>query len=197
LHTRAGLLGAVGGAKTAPTGWVIAVAQDAAHNFTKPNRAAIVLVPGLGVEGDAHFGRTVQHRVRVKEDPTKPNLRQVHLIHSELFDELAQAGFIIKSGDIGENITTRGFDLLELPKGTRLRLGESAVVEVTGLRNPCRQIEAFRPGLLAALTQRDENGQLAIKSGIMGIVLSRGEVRPGDGIVVELPPEPHERLCRV
>ena len=197
MHTRAGLLGAVAGSKTAPTGWVIAVAQDPAHNFTKPNRAAIVLVPGLGVEGDAHFGRTVQHRVRVKEDPTKPNLRQVHLIHSELFDELAQAGFMIKSGDIGENITTRGLDLLELPKGTRLRLGESAVVEVTGLRNPCRQIEAFRPGLLAALTERDENGQLAIKSGIMGIVLSRGEVRPGDGIVAELPPEPHERLCRV
>jgi MOSC domain-containing protein YiiM len=197
LHVLAGILEAVPGSKTAPAGRVTAVARDAAHNFTKPNAAVIVLVPGLGVEGDAHLGRTVQHRVRVKEDPTKPNLRQVHLIHSELFDELAQAGFVLKPGDIGENITTRGLDLLALPKGTRLRLGESAVIEVTGLRNPCRQIEAFRSGLLAALTERDENGNVAVKSGIMGIVLSGGEVRPGDGIVAEPPPLPHERLGRV
>jgi hypothetical protein len=197
LHTRAGILQEVPGSKTAPSGRVIAVARDATHNFTKPNAVAIMLVAGLGVAGDAHFGRTVQHRVRAKEDPTKLNLRQVHLIHSELFDELGQAGFVLKSGDIGENITTRGLDLLTLPKGTRLHLGESAVVEVTGLRNPCRQIEAFRPGLLAALTERDQSGTVAIKSGIMGIVLSGGEVRPGDAIGVELPPEPHERLGRV
>ena len=182
---------------TSTTGRVIAVARDAAHRFSKPNTSAITLVAGLGVEGDAHLGETVQHRVRVREDPTKPNLRQVHLIHSELFDELALAGFALKSGAIGENITTRGLDLLALPKGTRLYLGECAVVEVTGLRNPCKQIEAFRPGLLAQLTVRDEGGRVTIKSGIMGIVLVGGEVRVGDAIKAELPPEPHERLGRV
>jgi MOSC domain-containing protein YiiM len=179
------------------TGVVAAVSCDLAHSFTKPNVAAIELVAGLGVKGDAHLGETVQHRVRVKEDPTKPNLRQVHLIHAELFDELRGAGFILAPGAIGENITTSGLDLLALPKGTRLRLGRSAVVEVTGLRNPCRQIEAFQPGLLAALIARDDSGNAAIKSGIMGIVLAGGQVRPGDAILAELPPEPHERLTRV
>jgi MOSC domain-containing protein YiiM len=176
---------------------VIAVSRDGDHNFTKPNVTAITLIAGLGVQGDAHLGETVQHRVRVKEDPTKPNLRQVHLIHAELFDELAEAGFRLAPGDIGENITTRGLDLLTLPNGTRLCVGASAVVQVTGLRNPCRQIEAFCPGLLARLTQRGLDGQLILKSGIMGIVLNGGEVREGDAIDVELPPEPHERLGRV
>jgi MOSC domain-containing protein YiiM len=185
------------GADRALSGRVTAVSRDAGHNFSKPNLTAITLVAGLGVEGDAHLGQTVQHRVRVREDPTRPNLRQVHLIHAELFDELHEAGFALKSGDIGENITTRGLNLLALPKGARLEIGKSAVVEVTGLRNPCRQIEAFKPGLLAALRAPDETGNSVIKSGIMGIVLAGGEIRPGDAIKVELPPEPHQRLGRV
>jgi MOSC domain-containing protein YiiM len=179
------------------TGRVIAVARDARHRFSKPNTLAITLVEGLGVEGDAHLGETVKHRSRVREDPTKPNLRQVHLIHSELFDELALAGFVLNAGAIGENITTRGLDLLALPKGTRIHIGDAAVVEITGLRTPCKQIETFRPGLLAQLTVRGEDGRVTVKSGIMGIVLKSGEVRAGDAIRAELPPEPHEKLARV
>jgi len=180
-----------------PTGRVVAVSCDAEHNFTKPNVSTIELIAGLGVKGDAHLGATVQHRVRVREDPTKPNLRQVHLIHAELHDELRAAGFVLSPGAIGENITTRGIDLLALPRGTHLHIGRSAIIEVTGLRNPCRQIEAFQPGLLAALLPRDEMGNPVLKSGIMGIILLGGEVRPGDAIEVRLPPEPHERLKKV
>ena len=177
-------------------GVVTAVSCDAGHNFSKPNAGAIALVAGLGVKGDAHLGMTVQHRVRVREDPTRPNLRQVHLIHSELFDELRGRGFDLHAGDLGENVTTRGLDLLSLPRGARLYLGPDAVVEVTGLRNPCKQIEQFRPGLLALLAPQSD-GTSAIKSGIMGIVLRGGEIRTGDMIAVELPPQPHERLGRV
>jgi MOSC domain-containing protein YiiM len=177
-------------------GLVTAVSRSAVHEFTKDNVDRIELIAGLGVRGDAHLGELVQHRVRVREDPTRPNLRQVHLIHSELFDELSDAGFSLFPGAIGENVTTRGIQLLDLPTGTRLRLGNSAVVQVTGLRNPCRQIDAFRPGLLAALS-RDENGNVVIKSGIMGIVLAGGEVRPGDPILAELPEGPHQPLGRV
>lgn len=149
---------------------------------------------GLGVEGDAHSGRTVQHRSRVARDPTQPNLRQVHLIHAELHDALNAAGFCVSAGDMGENITTRGVDLLGLPAGTRLHLGASAVVEVTGLRNPCPQLDAFQPGLLAAVLGRDAEGALIRKAGAMGIVLANGEVQPNDPIRVVLPPEPHEPL---
>jgi hypothetical protein len=179
------------------SGIVVAVSCDGAHNFSKPNAAEIELVAGLGVKNDAHLGKTVQHRVRVREDPTKPNLRQVHLIHCELHEELRAIGFPLAPGEIGENITTRGLDLLSLPKGTRLHLGSDAVVEVTGLRNPCRQIEAHKPGLLAALLGHDEAGGVIIKSGIMSIVLTDGRVVPGDAIWAELPPEPHERLKKV
>jgi MOSC domain-containing protein YiiM len=178
-------------------GLVTAVSRSAVHEFTKDNVDRIELIAGLGVRGDAHLGETVQHRVRVREDPTKPNLRQVHLIHSELFDEMSDAGFSLFPGAIGENVTTRGLDLLGLPTGTHLHLGKNAVVQVTGLRNPCRQIDAFRPGLLAALSGRDENGKMIVKSGIMGIVLKGGEVRPGDAIVAELPKGPHQPLGRV
>jgi MOSC domain-containing protein YiiM len=176
---------------------VIAVSRDTGHNFTKPNVPSIELVTRLGVMGDAHLGEAVQHRVRVKEDPTKPNLRQVHLIHSELFDEMAALGFAMRPGVIGENITTRGVDLLALPKGARLSIGRDAVVEITGLRNPCRQIEAFQPGLLAALVGRDAHGEPVLKSGIMGIVVKGGVVRPGDSIGIALPSEPYERLRKV
>jgi hypothetical protein len=177
-------------------GVVAAVSRDATHSFTKPNVESIELVAGRGVKGDAHWGETVQHLVRLREDPTKPNLRQVHLIHAELHDELRQQGFEIGPGEIGENITTRGIDLLSLPRGTRLCVGSEAVVEVTGLRTPCKQIERFRPGLLAAVSQ-DANGNLFFKSGIMGVVLKSGVVKAGDAIRVELPPEPHQKLGKV
>jgi len=175
---------------------VVAVSRSTGHNFSKPNVDAIELVAGLGVKGDAHFGETVQHLVRVREDPTKPNLRQVHLIHSELFDELRPLGFSIRPGDIGENITTRGVGLLELPRGTRLHVGDSALIEITGLRTPCKQIERFQAGLLAAVSQ-DADGSVRFRSGIMGIVLKGGIVRPGDSIGVELPQEPHQKLGKV
>jgi MOSC domain-containing protein YiiM len=177
--------------------FITAVSRSATHEFTKPNDSRIELVAGLGVRGDAHLGETVQHLVRVREDPTKPNLRQVHLIHSELFEELSPAGFSLFPGAIGENVTTRGIDLLALPKDTRLHLGNSAVVQVTGLRNPCRQLDRFQPGLMAAMLDRDELGNPIIRSGIMGIVLSGGEVKAGDPIEVELPAEPHQPLGRV
>jgi MOSC domain-containing protein YiiM len=148
----------------------------------------------LGVEGDAHLGETVKHRSRLARDPTQPNLRQVHLIHAELHDELQAAGFVVSAGQMGENITTRGVDLLALPTGTQLHLGKTAVVEITGLRNPCVQLDHFQAGLMAAVLGRDEHGRLIRKAGIMSIVLAGGEVRPGDPIIVELPPELHRSL---
>lgn len=178
-------------------GVVTAVSLSPVHRFSKETRDSIRLLAGLGVEGDAHLGETVKHRSRVRQDPTQPNLRQVHLIHSELHDELREAGFDVSAGQIGENVTTRGIDLLGLPKGARLYLGEHAVVEVTGLRNPCSQLDHFQPGLLAAVLGRDEHGNVIRKAGIMGIVFAGGEVRPGDPIRVELPPEPHSPLERV
>lgn len=170
---------------------VLAVSCSASHSFSKPNAGSIRLVAGLGVEGDAHLGATVKHRSRVARDPGQPNLRQLHLIHAELHDELRAAGFDVGPGDMGENVTTRGVDLLGLPAGTRLRLGDSAVVEVTGLRNPCAQLDNFRPGLMAAVLDCDDAGNLVRRAGVMAIILSGGEVRPGDAIRVELPPLPH------
>jgi len=176
---------------------IVAVARDGGHRFSKPLLSAIRLLAGLGVEGDAHCGKTVKHRSRVAVDPTQPNLRQVHLIHAELFEELADKGFFLQPGVMGENITTRGLDLLALPAGTRLRLGSEALVEITGLRNPCIQIEAFQPGLLKAVLGRDANGKLIRKAGVMAIVLEGGDVRPGDSIDVTLPALPHSALERV
>jgi MOSC domain-containing protein YiiM len=175
-------------------GTVAAVSVSAAHTFSKPNAPRIRLVAGLGVEGDAHAGVTVKHRSRVARDPSQPNLRQVHLVHAELHDELRGAGFTVAPGDIGENVTTRGVDLLAFPTGTRLRLGPQAVVEVTGLRNPCVQLDRFQPGLMAAMLGRDAAGALVRKAGIMAVVLAGGEVRPGDAVRVELPPGPHRPL---
>ena len=176
------------------SGVVVAVSRSATHTMKKPNEAAITLVEGLGVAGDAHQGRTVKHRSRVAKDPTVPNLRQVHLIHAELHDELRAGGFRVAPGEMGENVTTRGIDLLGLPAGTRLRLGAAAVVEVTGLRNPCRQLNGLQAGLMDATLARDADGNLVRKAGIMGVVVSGGEVRPGDPIAVELPPPPRRRL---
>ncbi|MFD1146976.1 MOSC domain-containing protein [Saccharothrix hoggarensis] len=178
-------------------GRVAAVSLSGDHTFTKPTQDVITLVAGLGVAGDAHQGVTVKHRSRVRRDPTQPNLRQVHLMHAELHDELNALGFDVAAGRLGENVTTRGVDLLGLPTGTRLRLGPHAVVEVTGLRNPCPQIEAFREGLLKEVVGRDEHGNVVRRAGIMSIVLVGGEVRPGDGIQVELPAEPHRPLVVV
>jgi MOSC domain-containing protein YiiM len=175
-------------------GVVVAVSCSAVHTMSKPAVAAIRLLAGLGVEGDAHLGETVKHRSRVARDPSQPNLRQVHLIHAELHNELRAAGFALSPGEMGENITTRGIDLLALPSGTRLRLGDSAVVEVTGLRNPCGQLDELQQGLMAATLARDDRGNLIRKAGVMGVVISEGEVRAGDTIIVEIPARPHRSL---
>jgi MOSC domain-containing protein YiiM len=172
------------------TGVVTAVSRSPAHTMSKPNEERIRLLAGLGVEGDAHLGETVKHRSRVRRDPTRPNLRQVHLLHAELHDELRGAGFDLMPGEMGENVTTRGVDLLALATGSRLRLGRDAVVQVTGLRNPCTQLDGLRPGLMAATLGRDDDGGLVRRAGVMGVVLAAGEIRPGDAIRVELPPGP-------
>jgi MOSC domain-containing protein YiiM len=178
-------------------GFVTAVSRSPRHTLVKQNEDRIRLVAGLGVEGDAHQGATVKHRSRVARDPSQPNLRQVHLIHSELHDELRPAGFAVAPGQMGENITTRGVDLLGLAAGSRLHLGDSAVVEVTGLRNPCAQLDKIQKGLMAATLGRDDENNLIRKAGIMAIVLSSGEVRPGDPILIEPPPPPYRTLAVV
>jgi MOSC domain-containing protein YiiM len=177
--------------------WVTAVSRSATHTMSKPNEELVRLLTALGVEGDAHNGETVKHRSRVRRDPSQPNLRQVHLIHAELHDELRAAGFDVSPGQMGENVTTRGLDLLALPTGTRLHLGEGAVIEITGLRNPCVQLDGVAEGLMAATLDHDEQGNLVRKAGVMSIVLAAGEVRPGDAIRVELPPQPHRPLAPV
>lgn len=174
-----------------------AVSRAPDHTFSKHTADCIRLLAGLGVEGDAHLGRTVQHRSRVARDPSQPNLRQVHLIHGELHDELRAQGFDVMPAVMGENLTTRGVDLLALPARTRLRLGEEAIVELTGLRNPCVQLDGFQQGLMAAVLDRDHEGKLVRKAGVMAVVLTTGDVRPGDAIAVELPPPPHSRLEQV
>lgn len=173
---------------------VVAVSQSPTHSLRKTNRSEIRLIAGLGVEGDAHAGSTVKHRSRVARDPSQPNLRQVHLIHSELHDELRTAGFDIAAGEMGENITTRGIDLLNLPTGTRLRIGSKAVVEITGLRNPCAQLETIQSGLMKAVLDRDEAGSLIRKAGVMGVVITGGTVHPDDPIIIELPARAHQPL---
>jgi MOSC domain-containing protein YiiM len=176
------------------TATVIAVSAGADHSVSKAAQDSIRLLGGLGVEGDAHMGRTVRHRSRVAQDPSQPNLRQVHLIHAELHDELQSAGFVVSAGQMGENVTTRGLDLLGLPRAARLHLGGTAVVEITGLRNPCAQLDGIQPGLMKATLGHDERGNLIRKAGVMGIVVAGGEVRAGDAIRVELPPQPHRAL---
>jgi MOSC domain-containing protein YiiM len=180
-----------------PKAAVTAVSRSATHALSKPNQDSIRLLPGLGVEGDAHLGATVKHRSRVARDPSQPNLRQVHLIHAELHEELGAAGFPVSPGQMGENLTTRDVDLLGLPTGTRLHLGETAVVELTGLRNPCVQLERIQSGLMAATLGRDEHGELIRKAGVMAIVVAGGKVRRGDVIRVERPPAPWRPLAPV
>ncbi|MEU9190563.1 MOSC domain-containing protein [Streptomyces sp. NPDC048484] len=172
-------------------GSVAAVSSNETYSFTKPNRGSVTLLTGLGVAGDVHAGATVKHRSRMRKDPSQPNLRQVHLIHEELFDEVREAGFEVAAGELGENVTTRGIDLLALPTGTLLRLGGEAVVEFTGLRNPCAQIDTFRQGLMKQVVGRDQDGKVRVRSGIMSVVVAGGVVRPGDPVEVELPDGPH------
>ena len=178
------------------TATVVAVASSGVHGFSKTVQPVIVLEAGLGVQGDAHRGVTVKHRSRVRQDASQPNLRQVHLIAAELIEELRAKGFRVGPGSMGENVTTRGLDLLALPRGTLLHLG-GAVVEVTGLRNPCAQLDGYQPGLMAAVLDRTADGGLVLRAGIMGIVRQGGAVRAGDGLRAELPGEPHEALQRV
>jgi MOSC domain-containing protein YiiM len=175
-------------------GVVAAVARSETHTMSKPVRESIVLVAGLGVDGDAHQGVRVKHRSRARRDPTAPNLRQVHLIQAELLDELAARGFELAPGELGENVTTRGVDLIGLPVGSRLHLGATAVVEMTGLRNPCVQLDGIQEGLMEATLDRDESGRLVPKAGVMGIVVAGGEVRAGDPLRVEPPSEPNRPL---
>ena len=173
---------------------VIAVSQSDTHSFSKTNQTVIQLIAGIGVEGDAHAGKTVKHRYLVKKDANRPNIRQVHLIHAELLDELAKKGFTVLPGELGENITTRGVDLLGLPTGTILKIGPTAVVQVTALRSPCKQIDEFQKGLLKEVLYKDTDGNLVRETGVMGIILTGGSVQPGDTIFVELPPKPHRKL---
>lgn len=175
-------------------GVVVAVSRKKSHGVDKPNQLMIRLIPGEGVEGDAHCGAKVRHRSRRRFNPGLPNLRQAHLLHAELFDELAALGFAIRPGLMGENVTTRGIDLLSLPTGARVRLGESAIVQLTGLRNPCAQLEAIQPGLMQACLGRRADGEVVRKAGVMGVVLAGGEVSAGDRVWVELPPRPHTPL---
>lgn len=175
---------------------VVAVHSNASHTFSKLARESITLLEGLGVEGDAHCGATVQHRSRVAADPSQPNLRQVHLIHEELFDELRARGHSVVPGQLGENITTRDIDLLSLPVGARLYFGD-AVVTIAGLRNPCQQINDFQSGLLKQLVKTDDEGRVVRLAGVMGIVSRGGPVTAGDAVEVELPPTPHFPLTRV
>jgi len=173
---------------------VASVHKNGAHTFSKFSCDAVYLVRGKGVQGDAHAGETVKHRSRVKVDPTQPNLRQVHLLHREIFDELSAQGFTIEPGALGENLTTSGIDLLDLPLGAVLKIGAEAVVEITGLRNPCKQLDSFQDGLMAALRPLDASGEVVLQAGVMGIVIHGGEVKSGDAIDVSLPAQPYAQL---
>ena len=179
------------------TAQVTAVSRSSSHSFSKPICASIHLIEGLGVEGDAHSGKTVKHRSRVALDPSQPNLRQVHLIHSELHDELIEQGFNVAPGVMGENITTKGIDLLGLPRDSLLRIGDEAVIQITGLRNPCKQLDDYQKGLLSAVLDKTPEGELIRKSGVMAIVISGGTIKPDDSIKIQFPEEPYNKLERV
>lgn len=176
---------------------VTSVSKSDAHTFSKFNCDKIILLKGLGVEGDVHMGEKVKHRSRVSKNPNQPNLRQVHLIHSELFDELKEKGFSIQEGQIGENITTKGIELLTLPRDTILKIGKTVKIKLTGLRNPCKQLNSIKNGLMKAVLDKDSNGNIVRKAGVMGIVLEGGEVKMGNEITFELPPKPYMNLERV
>jgi MOSC domain-containing protein YiiM len=178
-------------------GTVVGLARDGEHRFSKVPQERLLLVEGHGVEGDAHAGATVQHRSRVAVDPSQPNLRQVHLLAAEFLEEARRHGYVVTIGDLGENVLTSGIDLLGLPRDTLLHLGPEAVLRITGLRNPCAQIETFRTGLLRLAVGRDESGAVVRKAGVMAVVVAGGTVGRGDIVTAVLPPEPHHRLERV
>ncbi|MBC7940270.1 MAG: MOSC domain-containing protein [Chitinophagaceae bacterium] len=180
-----------------PAARVLAVHLSGSHSFGKRPVESIRLLAGLGVEGDAHSGTTVKHRSRVRRDPSQPNLRQVHLLHGELLDDLVVRGFSVPHGAVGENITTAGVALLALPTDTELHIGASAVLRVTGLRNPCHQLDDFQAGLMSAMLERTPDGRLLRKAGVMAVVLQGGRVAPGHDIRVRLPPPPHRALVPV
>ncbi len=176
---------------------VLAVAKDGQHRFSKTTSPMIRLLKGKGVEGDAHCGEKVQHRSRVRVNPDQPNLRQVHLIAEETLEELSAKGFAVEPSQLGENITTRGIDLLSLPENTHLSVGDKVILTITGLRNPCQQLNEHQPGLMQALLGRDENDQLLLKAGVMAVVTEGGEVKAGDPIKISYPAQPHKPLVRV
>ena len=176
---------------------VVSVSRSPRHRFSKQPVDAVTLRVGVGVEGDAHAGVTVQHRSRKRWRPDLPNLRQVHLLSAELLDALAVQGFVVSPGDLGENLLVRDLDLLALPTFTRLRLGVDAVVEVTGLRNPCIQLDRFADGLMQATLRREPDGTLVRLAGVMSVVLQTGVVRTGDAVAVQMPTEPHRALAPV
>jgi MOSC domain-containing protein YiiM len=179
------------------TGRIASLSRSPVHEFSKNAAETLRLLAGYGIEGDAHGGDRVQHRSRVAVDPTQPNLRQVHLLHTELLRELTEEGFAVGPGQLGENILTDGLDLLGLPTGTCLKLGDQAEIEITGLRNPCKQIDAFEPNLLRRLAYRNDAGEFVRLAGIMAVVLTTGRIRTGDTIRVRLPDEPHRPLVPV
>ena len=176
-----------------PNPTVIAVASDSAHNVIKPVRESISLIAGLGIEGDAHAGKTIQHRYDKARNPDAPNLRQVHLMHAELFDQMAELGMTVTPGQMGENITTRNIDILGVPRGTHLKIGE-AIIEITGLRNPCKHLNKVAVGLMEACIERYDDGALFPQSGVMGIVIAGGEIKVGDDIQIITPDKPYSRL---
>jgi MOSC domain-containing protein YiiM len=176
---------------------VVAVCSSFSHSVAKAPKTSINLITGLGVEGDVHLGRTTQHQYLAKRDPTRPNLTQVHLLHAELHDLLNDAGFGISPGLMGENITTRGIDLMSLPSGTRLNLGKVAILQVTGFREPCPKLNRLRPGLMKASFMRESGDRVVPNAGIMAIVIRGGLVSPGDAIEINLPDEPHQPLPAV
>lgn len=178
-------------------GKIIGVSKSQSHTFNKFSCEHITLIEGLGVKGDAHMGKTVKHRSRVSKDPTQPNLRQVHLVNYELFEELKEKGFYIKNGEMGENITTIGIDLLSLPKSTILKLGQKVKIKITGLRNPCNQLNSIKDGLMKAVLDDDENGNLIRKAGVMGVVVEGGKISVGEEIEILLPQKPYLTLERV
>ncbi|MCU0832673.1 MAG: MOSC domain-containing protein [Rhizobiaceae bacterium] len=178
-------------------GRAAALHRSPVHGFSKQAETQLTVLTGLGIEGDAHCGATVRHRSRVAADPAQPNLRQVHLLHMEMIDAINAQGFDISPGDIGENITTAGIDLLALPRHTRLHIGANVILSLTGLRNPCAQLDNFQPGLTQAFLGRGTDGALVRKSGVMAIVLEGGVVHAGDTIRIEMPAPPLKSLERV
>lgn len=182
---------------TAKLATVLSLSKSEEHNFSKSVCSTITLIKGEGVEGDAHRGVTVKHRSRVKVDPTQPNLRQVHLIHDELIKELQVKGFNVQASTMGENITTEGIDLLSLPREAELKIGQDAVIKITGLRSPCKQLDSFQKGLTSAVLDKDDEGNLIRKAGIMGVVLVGGNISVGDAIKISFPEKPYFALERV